>query len=353
MHRNNRILYYSASTVTPVNTTPTATEDHSTRKPTISTPTTATGVTITSNEFLSHHHSSTTSNNNHNNHHNNNNNTHTDNNDMTALQKLSLRGLDPLRTVTSNLVSPQVLLTTRGISCLYQAIVVICSIINQPTQGWVFFTFFTHLTFLGELAYFGVATYHTFRFTRYAGYVSPTLKAESLWTRAHFVLYSTVAVFHMLVPAVYWAVLYNPKASNTAMSIYLNVSKHGIDFVLLGIEFVLGRMIVPLAALPWVILTILFYMFWAWIAHSINGLWVYPFLNWDQPAGIVAAWYIGVCLLVVAFFAISYGAHRLRDRLFRQRAERVEDVERLRRELRYRSSSAAMEMRSHEGLTYS
>jgi hypothetical protein len=333
-----------ASTVTP---TSAAAEDYLTRKPTVSTPTAATSVIITSNQFSSQHHHPSNNNDN-----NNNTDPSTDNNDMTALQKFSLHGLDPLRTVTSNLVSPQVLLISRGISCLYQTIVIICTIINQPTQGWVFFTFFTHLTFLGELAYFGVATYHTFRFTRYAGYISPTLKAESLWTRAHFVLYSTVAVFHMLVPVVYWAVLYNPQATTTTMSVYLNVSKHGIDFGLLVIEFLLGRMIVALATFPWVILTMLFYMFWAWITYSINGQWVYPFLNWNRPAGIVVAWYIGVCLLVIVFFGISYGAHRLRDRLFRRRAERVEDVERLRRELRYRSSSAAMEMRSHESLTY-
>ncbi|KAI9593191.1 hypothetical protein BDF19DRAFT_387656 [Syncephalis fuscata] len=271
---------------------------------------------------------------------------------MTVLQKLSLHGLDPLRTVTSNLVSPQVLLISRSVSFLYELIVLICSIVDKPTAGWKFLTFFTHLTFIGELAYFGFAAYHTFRFTRYAGYVSPTLKAESLWTKTHFILYSTVAVFHMVVPVIYWAVLYKPKSDDTSMSTYLNVSKHAIDFVLLAFEFILGRMIVPLAALPWIILTMLLYMFWSWVAHAINGEWVYPFLNWDRPSGVVAGWYIGVCVLLIIFFSLSFYAHRLRDRLFRQRAERVEDVERLRRELRYRSSSATVEMRSHDAMSY-
>ncbi|RKP26852.1 hypothetical protein SYNPS1DRAFT_3795, partial [Syncephalis pseudoplumigaleata] len=217
--------------------------------------------------------------------------------------------------VTSNLVSPQVLLVSRSVSFLYLLAVLLCSIVDRPSMGWIFLTFFTHLTFIGEAAYFAVAAYHTFRFTRYAGYVSPTLKAESLWTRAHYVLYSTVAVFHVVVPVVYWTVLYDPKVEVTAMSRYLNVSKHGIDFALLAVEFLLGRMIVPLAALPWVLLALLFYVFWAWITHAISGRWVYPFLNWDRPAGIVVGWYIGVCALVVAFFGLSYAAHRLRDRL--------------------------------------
>ncbi|RKP08324.1 hypothetical protein THASP1DRAFT_23664 [Thamnocephalis sphaerospora] len=260
---------------------------------------------------------------------------------------LSLRGLDPLRAVTSNLVSPQTLLGLRGFLLLFEFVLLVSSIVHQTLidqKGWMFLAFFTNLTFLGELAYFAVATYHSYRFTRCPQYASPTLRSDSLWTRAHYLLYSTVTVFHLIVPVVYWSVLYKPKKEDTPFSLYVNVGKHGMDFVLVAFEFIFGRMLIVWGTMPWVIGCLIFYMFWAWVVHAINDTWVYHFLNWHKPAGVVTGWYLGLAIGMSLVFILSLYAHRLRDRLFSRVAERVEDQERLQREMRYRMSSVTLEM---------
>ncbi|KAF9348532.1 hypothetical protein BGX26_013057 [Mortierella sp. AD094] len=254
----------------------------------------------------------------------------------TGLRKfLGYDNLDLSRVVSSNLVSAKTLLFIRIVVSLHLSAVFIATLYVSARDN-VFYmvpTTFTNLSNIGLTAYYLTATYHSYSFAKYKDMRSLTSQHWSL-SSALFLLYASVAVFHIVVPAIYWGMLFDPNNTMDTVNQYVDYSHHGADLLCLLLEMIFNRM-----ELPWVyvlgpISMIILYMFLAWVYFAARGEWLYSFLDWSKGP-IAAAWYIGLLIIFALLFVLQRYIHRGRDYALKHRravvaaqddTEAVEDI---------------------------
>jgi len=235
--------------------------------------------------------------------------------------------IDPLRAVTSSFLRPRIHAVLRLILGLYCVVVWISSLVDGYNRGrlaiWLFF--FTNLTYSGLTLYMISAVIHTWiyafqlRKTPYG--VTMTSDPSSLpygrwWTRVHVFLYVSVVGCHLIVPLFYWTLVYNWRHPDymSQVTMWVTLSQHGTDFVVMVCEVIFGRMLLRRRDLALVLLIGILYMFYMWIVHAATGIWVYEVLSFDRGP-IVAVWYVLVIVVSILSFGLMYGIHQLRERV--------------------------------------
>jgi len=74
-----------------------------------------------------------------------------------------------------------------------------------------------------------------------------------------------VVVFHIVVPAIYWGMLFDPNNTMDTLNKYVDFSHHGADFACILIEMIFNRMELPWIAILGPLGMIILYMFLAWV----------------------------------------------------------------------------------------
>ncbi|KAG0050523.1 hypothetical protein BGZ83_004685 [Gryganskiella cystojenkinii] len=159
-------------------------------------------------------------------------------------------------------------------------------------------------------------TYHSFRFLERRDLSS--LKDQHWFlTSALWMLYASVVVFHIVVPAIYWGMLFDPNNTMDTLNKYVDFSHHGADFACILFEMVFNRMDLPWFCLLGPISMIILYMFLAWVYYAARGEWLYGFLNWNDS--LAAAWYIGLLVAFALLFVLQKYIHLGRDKALASR----------------------------------
>ncbi|KAG0068921.1 hypothetical protein BGZ89_003822 [Linnemannia elongata] len=217
---------------------------------------------------------------------------------MTTPQPTGLRKflkydiLDLSRVVSSNIVDARTLLIIRAIVALHLVAVFIATL-YVSARDEVFYmvpTTFTNLSNIGLTAYY----LHWFL------------------TSALSLLYASVVVFHIVVPAIYWGMLFDPNNTMDTLNKYVDFSHHGADFACILIEMVFNRMELPWVAILGPLGMIILYMFLAWVYFAARGEWLYGFLDWSKGP-VAAGWYIGLLAIFALLFVIQKYIHQGRD----------------------------------------
>jgi len=244
---------------------------------------------------------------------------------------------DPLTAVTSYFVSPKSLGIIRLLLALYAICVWAISIFysahnNSPAHEWR--RYLTNTTFIGLIVYITSAAVHTLIYafgkqpdndcTAAAAEAEAgpkTLKPAAFNTRLHFLFYTIFVCMHLGVPIAYWLFLYRSRPHGTD-HIWLTLSYHGGDAVVLVVEVLLGRIV--LRWTDWFVLLICSTMYISYdvVLHMAASDWAYPVLDWSNGP-MVLAFYAGIPVLFSACFLVVMGLHRLRERLGRGRCESV------------------------------
>ncbi|CAO3653847.1 unnamed protein product [Mucor hiemalis] len=225
----------------------------------------------------------------------------------------------PETAVTSHWISSKALFAIRLILAVYTTITMWVNI--GVSKSGKTFAFFTTLTFVGLHAYNVTACVHHFRYLRNKN-MNFMLNQPSFLNYLYVYLYCTVVTFNIVTPVVFWSILAKGYSPKDVMGLWLNVSLHLVTFFIMIIDVILNRMRIPIRMVIFVILTVLFYMFLAFIVYATNGFWVYPFLDWKQ-GGKAAIWYVAVALIVVVSFFIQVLIHYLRDLIARKMGKSV------------------------------
>ncbi|KAG0326990.1 hypothetical protein BG000_001170, partial [Podila horticola] len=203
---------------------------------------------------------------------------------------------EPERMVTSNWVGPKILAGVRFVETLYVWIVII-SVWASSATAVDYLKYFTNLTYCGLAVYLLCTSLWTIGYLRQPSSERSdwiTSKAGGWLGYLHWLLYSTVITFHIVVPIVFWTLL-STGTPTTALGRWHNYSVHLLDGVLAISELVFNRhFLQPIHSL-FVAGVMLFYMFLTFVVHKTQGTWVYPFLNWDQGPK-AAIYYIGICI---------------------------------------------------------
>ncbi|KAG0326276.1 hypothetical protein BGZ99_009812 [Dissophora globulifera] len=232
---------------------------------------------------------------------------------------LRFDSLDLSRVISSNIISANSLFYIRLVVSLHLVAVFIATL-YVSARDHIFYTVpttFTGLSNIGLTAYYLTATYHSYSFMRHKDLRSLTSQHWFL-SSAIFLLYATVVVFHIVVPAIYWSLLFDPNNTMDTVNKYVDFSHHGADLACILLEMIFNRM-----ELPWVyilapITMIILYMFLAWVYFSARGEWLYSFLDWSKGP-VAAGWYLGLLCLFAIIFILQKYIHSGRDTALKRR----------------------------------
>ncbi|KDO20571.1 hypothetical protein SPRG_13602, partial [Saprolegnia parasitica CBS 223.65] len=196
--------------------------------------------------------------------------------------------------------SPTALLCFRSLCLAFYLVVLVAQWIKSGFAAYNFYTFWN--------------------FNLQAVYFAWTLLAcvvGSVNSRGLNTLFDVVFANSFVVAAVFWGVLYSPKYGVT----WLQVAQHGVNSVLLLLEFALNDFSVQPRSLIYAsfLLPDVFAAF-AWVARECwLDYWVYSFLNVYKGASPL--WYVGMLLGHCVFFGLAIGLSKLKQSVRRDATE--------------------------------
>ncbi|KAH0588309.1 hypothetical protein H2248_004170 [Termitomyces sp. 'cryptogamus'] len=228
--------------------------------------------------------------------------------------------------VTSPVVSSLVLAQARLLLASYTLLTLLFTLIWSAVRDHYandYFSYFTHLSYIGLCAYFFAAGVQTFAFSRSSDTASyPLQKWPRPFQFLHVLLQVTITTYPVVVTVIFWALLASPAIFENAVTSWTNVSVHILNLVFAMAEILFTNIPpAPWLTLPLSVLLLACYLAVAYITYADQGLYPYDFLDAEQQKGLLAAYIIGIlgcyCIafLVVRFLII------LRIRLVARRRE--------------------------------
>ncbi|KAF8873884.1 hypothetical protein BD779DRAFT_1651896 [Infundibulicybe gibba] len=213
--------------------------------------------------------------------------------------------------VTSPFFSPRVLGCLRilfGLFGLSSIIVVLVHEI-QSGEGAGYFSYFTRLSLIGLMAYFGaVQSWHV------------------VLRQMHVLLYTTIVTFPLLVTIVYWALLVSPSTFKTSYSSYANVSQHLLNAAFALFEIICTNVLpMPWIHLPITLLLLIGYLGVAYITHADQGFYPYPFLEPGKEGIKLAVYILGVGVAQCLVFNLVRVGLVLKERRLNRRSQADEE----------------------------
>lgn len=190
-------------------------------------------------------------------------------------------------------------------------------------EGNSFFSYFTHLSYIGLCAYFFSAGVQGMLYAR-CPINKGTFVLSRKWPRflqfLHVWLYATVVTFPIVVTVVYWVLLSGPKTFSTRFNAWSNVSMHALNTAFVLFELVLTNVPPVLwIYLPLCILVLACYLGLAYITYATLHFYVYSFLN-PKKGPILAAYIIGIfvgeCVVYVLVHLVAF----LRQKVVKKRS---------------------------------
>ncbi|KAG6907928.1 hypothetical protein DXG01_006858 [Tephrocybe rancida] len=246
--------------------------------------------------------------------------------------------------VTSPLVSPHILSKLRLLLAVYTLVTLITtlaweSVVNHVADGY--FSYFTHLSYLGLCAYFFAAGVQTLASSRRAASY-PLQKWPRPLQVLHLLLQTTITTYPIVVTAVFWALLASPTVFSTVESSWSNISVHILNLVFAVFEiFFTNIPPAPWLMLPLSIMLLACYLALAYVTYAAQGFYPYTFLDPVKQGPLLAAYIIGILggyiiiFLLVRFLILMrirvVRWHRARKGEKAMGAEAIEDWEEIER----------------------
>ncbi|KAG6867589.1 hypothetical protein C0993_000810 [Termitomyces sp. T159_Od127] len=227
--------------------------------------------------------------------------------------------------VTSPAVPPLVLATSRLLLALYTLCTLLVSLIWSAVHDHYandYFSYFTHLTYIGLCAYFFAAGVQTLAYARSLRQSSdsPSYPLQR-WPRAlqalHVLLQTTITTYPVVVTIVFWALLASPTTFESSETSWSNISMHIFNTVFALAEILLTNIPPsPWLTLPASIVLLACYLAVAYITHADQGLYPYAFLDPTRQKGLLGAYIVGILACYCIVFLIVRSLVVLRIRLF-------------------------------------
>ncbi|KXN81233.1 hypothetical protein AN958_05694 [Leucoagaricus sp. SymC.cos] len=237
----------------------------------------------------------------------------------------SLGVVDPFdsnhRLVSSPLYTTPTLSFQRLMLVIYGCASLVTSLVFESVvlrQGNIWFSFFTHLTFIGLIAYLVVSTYHGFKYkpSPSSSYTYPLQQWPQSLQVLHVLLLSTVTTLPFLVTICYWVLLLSPTTFSTPYRTWSSISFHMFNSVVALLEIITTNIPpLPWMTLPACLLVLLAYLGMAYITHASQGVYPYAFLDPHIQHSKLAAYICGIALAEVIIFILVRYAIILRDKI--------------------------------------
>ncbi|KAF9456997.1 hypothetical protein BDZ94DRAFT_1326587 [Collybia nuda] len=237
--------------------------------------------------------------------------------------------------VTSQALTPFNLALLRLAIAFYTFVTLIVTIVHDSVVdngGPSYFSYFTHLTYVGICAYYWAAGTQTFVFARNirkregASWLVSSASEKAgdrdvedrmmyplqSWPRPlqalHVWLQTTIYVFPILVTIVYWGLLASSESFSTPYQAYSNTSVHILNTAFALTDILFSRTPpIPWLMLPLVFLALAGYLGVAYLTRATQGIYPYEFLNPAKAHQLLAAYIIGIAIAYCIIFIIIRG----------------------------------------------
>jgi len=188
-----------------------------------------------------------------------------------------------------------------------------------------FFSYFTHLSYIGVTTYFWASGVQTLAYAIHGQKTYPLQRWPRFLQFLHRLFYSSITTFPIIVTVVYWAILSSAETFSTRFAAWSNISQHAFNTVFILFEILLTRCSPsPWSHLPILILFLAGYLGIAYITHATEGFYSYSFLDPKKQHGLLAAYVIGIgvgqCVVFSAVWGMCYLRERFSSRLKRSAA---------------------------------
>lgn len=216
--------------------------------------------------------------------------------------------------VTSPVFSPRILAAIRLTLAVYALFTLLFTLIwdyVRTTTGPSFFSYFTHLSYIGLCSYLFASGVQTFAFSRNLNSASPSYPLQR-WPRLlqflHVLLEVTVTTFPIVVTVVYWALLASPSIFDETLSAWTNVSVHLLNVVFALFEVLLTNIPpAPWMTLPFGLVMLGGYLGVAYITHETQNFYPYSFLDPKKEKGFLAVYIAGIAIgYCIVFLFVRY-----------------------------------------------
>jgi hypothetical protein len=199
---------------------------------------------------------------------------------------------------------------------------------GSHAQTVQFFFFFTYISTFLLACYFLLHAWHTLRVFHFASayFQRQATRASPYYLWLLQFLYSGCFVFHVIVIAIYWSILY-PSIQRkllrlglvlTPVARWLDVSVHILPMCFLLVEIAVNnRFHVYAVEIFQTVIFMLGYMLWMWLGALVyyvvtkQAWWVYPHFNFVDRANSIYYYFCIVGLTIFGFFAM-YALHRVK-----------------------------------------
>ena len=146
---------------------------------------------------------------------------------------------------------------------------------------------------------------------------SESITSISVLDKLYWLLHSTILVICTEVTVIYWALLHDYKR-NMALNLrdYLLIDRHGINLILLVIDFSVSKTPVRILHAVYPMLFGTIYTAFNVGYYTVTGEEIYPILDYANKPGLAFAYIAGGILVVTPLCQhFWYCAYRLRKRL--------------------------------------
>ncbi|TFK36001.1 hypothetical protein BDQ12DRAFT_699831 [Crucibulum laeve] len=194
---------------------------------------------------------------------------------------------------------------------LYTLFVLLFSIIWESVRwgdGEQYFSFFTHLSYIGLCSYFfasGIQTLFYALRLRKGGTGYPLQRWGYSLQALHILLASTVVTFPIIVTIVFWGLLSSPSTFSSMYNSWSAISVHALNVVFCVFEIILTNIpAAPWITLPFGLLFLGGYLGVAYLTKATQGFYTYAFLDPTKQHALLAAYIIGIAVAEIIIFFI-------------------------------------------------
>ncbi|KAL1696125.1 hypothetical protein GGG16DRAFT_121423 [Schizophyllum commune] len=224
--------------------------------------------------------------------------------------------------VTSPLFSPVVLASIRLLLGFYALVTLIFELAwdgtHFPQDLDSYFSYFTHLSYIGMCSYFFAAGVQTLFYARFRRTSYPLQYWPKFLQALHVLLFATIATFPRLIQASssLWLWPSCHLADESSHLAWGNISVHAMNLVFAILEvFLTNTPPMPWMTLPCNIVFLAGYLGVAYITYGTQGFYTYSFLDPVKQGPYLAAYIVGIAVGEIIVFSIIRGLIILRVRL--------------------------------------
>ncbi|KAG7444096.1 uncharacterized protein BT62DRAFT_900955 [Guyanagaster necrorhizus] len=214
---------------------------------------------------------------------------------------------------------PIILASVRLLLALYALVTLLVSlvwagVVLHDVDGY--FSYFTHLTYIGLCSYFFASGVQTLVYARNGTYLLRTWPFSKTLQFLHIWLHSTVVTFPFVVTITFWVLLSSPSTFSSTFDTWSNISVHALNSLYALFEVLLANTPPPPPIFLLANIVLLgAYLGVAYITHATQGFYTYDFLDPQQQGSFLAAYIVGIAVGYIVAFGVVFGIMVIRRRV--------------------------------------